>query len=224
MEAVRDIIYRFRHFGEDPTGYTTDDTSLSDLAVYKELSTSRAVIIKNTDKKGAFPQEMYVTLPCIQLEEVDANECNLVPPSGCKVLKSTCALPTHLKIRSVTSLLGNTKFNIVPWDSLQAKLDNPIESIARAAYASYRTINGKLWLYILNESNLKVVSTEIIPEDVVEAAQFCGDKESLCNPMDVPWSTAGNLTNAILKLTWDTIMRTRQTARPDILNDDTNIQ
>lgn len=222
--TVREIIYRFRHFGEDPTGYTTDETSLSDLAIYDELITSRAVIIKDRFKKEPLPQEMYITLPCITLEEVDANECNLVPPSGCKVLKSTCALPAYLKIKAVTSLLGNIKFNIVPWDGLQAKLSNPIESIAKAPYAAFRTINGKIWLYILNDTNLKVVSTEIVPEDVVEAAQFCGDKDALCNPMETPWSTAGHLTNPILKLTWDTIIRTRQMTRPDILNDDNNIQ
>lgn len=224
MNTVREIIYRFRHFGEDPTGYTTDETSYSDLAIYDDLITSRATIIKDRDKKQGFPQEMFYTFPCVTLEETDANECGLTPPSGCKIQKSSCKLPKFLKIRGVTSTLGNIKFDIVSWDALQAKLDNPIKSIATAPYAALRAFGGEINLYILNDSYIKNVTVEAIPEDVVEAAQFCGNKEAICNPLDVQWGTSAALTNPILKMTWDTVLRTRAAAKPDIINDDNNLQ
>ena len=61
-------------------------------------------------------------------------------------------------------------------------------------------------------------------EDPVKAAQFCGNEEALCNPMELSFHTDYKLIDPILKLTWDTVMATRRNARPDMMNDDTNIQ
>lgn len=208
----------------DSTGYLSDDIAFSEQAVYDELKNARATIVKDRDKKGYFSDAMWQTLTCVQFEEVDANECGLLPPSGCKIQKSTCALPNSLKIRQIVSPLGNIVYNIVLWNSLQAKLDNPIKSISEAPYAAFRNINSKLWLYLINAPHTESAAAEIIAEDPIEASQFCGNKEALCNPMDTDFHTDSRLEDAVMKLTIQMLLQTRSGARPDVVNNDTNLE
>ena len=208
----------------DSTGYLSDDNSYSEQAVYHDLKNARATIIKDRDRKMYFSDVMWQTLTCVQFEEVDANECNLIPPSGCKILKGTCPLPNSLKTRQVVSQLGNIVYDIVLWNSLQAKLDNPIKSIATAPYFAVRNINGKLYPYLINATYTKNVAIEMIAEDPIEATQFCGNKEALCNPMDTDFHTDSRLEDAIVKLTIALLAQSRAAARPDIINNDSSIE
>jgi hypothetical protein len=223
---IRDIISRFRHFGEDMSGYVSDDTSYSDLAIYDQLVTARSVIAHDRAKtaKEYFSDAMFQTLPCVMFEEVDSNECGLIPPSGCKILKSTCPIPNTLKLISVTSQLGNKTFDLVRWDQAEGKLNSRIKSIKDSTFATMRKIGENHYLYLLNNENLKNAVIVAIFEDPVKAAQFCGDKEALCNPLDLDFHTDYKLIDPILKYTWDTAVSVRRAAKPDLANDDTNSQ
>lgn len=221
---IRKVIQRVLHLMADSTGYLSDDIAFSEQAVYDELKNARATIVKDRDRKDYFSHVMWQTLACVQFEEVDANECNLLPPSGCKILKGTCPLPNSLKIRQVVSQLGNSKYDIVLWNSLQAKLDNPIKSISTLPYFTVRSINGKLWPYLINAVHLENAVIEMIAEDPIEASQFCGNKEALCNPMDTDFHTDSRLEDAVLKLTIQMLLQTRSGARPDVVNNDSNLE
>ncbi len=223
---VREIISRFRHFGEDVTGYVSDDTSYSDLAIYDQLVTARAVIVydRNKSAKEYFSDVMFQTLNCVEFEEVDANECGLFPPSGCKILKSTCPIPNTIKLISVTSFLGNYTFDIIRWDQAEGKLNSRIKSVKDATFATMRTIGKDQFIYLLNNENLKGATIVGLFEDPIKAAQFCGNSEALCNPLDLDFHTDYKLIDPVLKYTWDTISSARRTAKPDIANDDTNVQ
>ena len=224
---IRDLIYQFRHFAEDMTGYTSDDTSLSDKAIYDMLVSARSVITSDRDKKGYFSTVMFQTLPCVTFEEVDSSECAIIPESGCKILKSTCEMPNMLKLVSVTDQLGKS-FDTVRWDNLQGKLSSRISSVKNGAYSAVRNVNGKQYLYLFNNTNIKNAVVTAIFEDPVKASQFCanngGDPESLCNPMDLDFHTDQKLIDPILKFTWDSVLNVRRAAKPDVLNDDSNIQ
>jgi hypothetical protein len=223
---IREIISRWRHFAEDQSGYVSDDTSYSDFAIYDQLVTARAVIVydRNKSAKEYFSDIMFQTLNCVMFEEVDANECGLIPPSGCKILKSTCPLPNTIKLLSVTSALGNYTFDIVRWDQAEGKLNSRIKSIKDSTFATMRTIGKDQYLYLLNNENLKSATVVALFEDPVKAAQFCGDQEALCNPLDLDFHTDYKLIDPVLKYTWDTILSVRRTAKADIINDDTNTQ
>lgn len=222
---IRDLIYQFRHFGEDMTGYTSDDTSLSDKAIYDALISARSLIVSDRDKKGYFTSVMFQTLPCVSFNEVDSSECAIIPESGCKILKSTCEMPNMLKLVSVTDQLGKP-FDNVRWDNLQGKLSSRIDSVKNASYSSVRNIGGKQYLYIFNNTNIKNAVVTAIFEDPVKASQFCansgGDPESLCNPMDLDFHTDQKLIDPVLKYTLDGILNVRRAARPDVANEDTN--
>jgi len=222
--VIRNLIQSFRHFGEDPTGYISDDTSFSDFAIYQQLVRSRAVIVKDRDRKEYFNHTMFQTLPCVMFEEVDANECGLIPRSRCKILKSTCPTPNILKLISVTSQLGNQTFDYVRWDQTAGKLNSRIESIRDSVFATIRTIGDEQYIYLINDDYIKNGVVVAIFEDPVIAAQFCGDQEALCNPMELDFHTDAKLTDVVLKLSYDTILGVRRAAKPDVVNDDTNLQ
>lgn len=225
---IRNFIDKFRHFAEDMTGYTSDDTSFSDYAIYEQLISARATIISDKNKKEYFTNAMFQTLTCVMFEEVDASECGLVPPSGCKILKSTCPIPNIIKLVSVTNQLGNQKFDYVRWDQIDGKINSRIPSVKDATYYTIRNIGSDQYIYIINNSNLKNAVVVAIFEDPVKAAQFCansgGDPESLCNPLDLDFHTDMKIEDAIMKLTFDLSMYMRKAAKPDILNDDSNLQ
>lgn len=223
--TVRKLIQLFRHFGEDLTGYIPDDTSLSDLAIWEQIVKSRATIVKNLIKsKHKFSDAMFQTIPCVMLEEVDANECDLIPPSGCKILKSTCPIPNFLFLSGVSSQLGNETFDIVRWDQMQGKLNSRIESVKNASYVSIRNINGKQYLYVFNDLYLKNLVVTAIAEDPVIFAQFCGDKEAVCNPFNLDVHTDAEIQDMILKMTWETVIKLRQISIPNILNNDSSLR
>lgn len=218
---VRNFIQLFRKFGEDLSGRTSDDSTMNDLAIWELLVKERATIVKSLMKSNyQFSARMFQTLPCVMFEEVDAVECNLVPASGCLILKSTCEIPNTLYIKGVSSQLGNYKFDFVRWDSLQGKLNSRIKSITKDAYASIRNINGKQFLYIINDSYIENAVVEAIAEDPVKFAQFCNDKDAICNPLNLDINTDSEIQDAILKNSWRTLMELRRIPGLDIANDD----
>lgn len=220
---VRNIIDKYRHFAEDMTGYTSDDTSLSDYALYEQLISSRATIITDRNKKEYFTHTMFQTIPCVMFEEVDAAECGLIPMSGCKILKSTCPIPNPIKLISVTSQLGNLKFDYIRWDQIEGKVNSRIDSVKNSTYCTIRNIGNDQYLYIINNENLKNAVVVAIFEDPVKAAQFCGDKFALCNPLELDFHTDLKIEDAVMKLTFETNSVMRRAAKPDVLNDDTNL-
>jgi hypothetical protein len=220
MKKVREFITDFRHIGEDTTGYQSDDTSYSDQAIWSQMIKSRATVVKDRDKPNFFSDNMFQTLTCVMFEEVDANECGLIPQSGCTIMKSTCALPNMLKLVSVTSQLGNETFDIIRWDQVQGKLNSRVESARKQIYATIRNINGKQYLYLINNLHIQNAVVVAIAEDPIEFAQFCGNKEALCNPLELDIHTDARIQDLVLKLTLDTILGVRRTTRPDIINDD----
>ena len=224
MKTVREFITDFRHTGEDQTGYQSDDTSYSDQAIWGRMVQSRATVIKNLPKNIVLSDNMFQTLTCVMFEEVDANECDLLPPSGCTIMKSTCELPNMLILRSVTSQLGNETYDIVRWDQIQGKLNSRIESVQKATYASIRNINGKQYMYLINNTHRENAVVTSIAEDPIKFAQFCGDKEANCNPLELDIHTDAIIQDAVLKLTWESILGIRRGAKIDIVNDDGNIQ
>ncbi|MBP8762315.1 MAG: hypothetical protein KBH21_00515 [Acetoanaerobium sp.] len=222
---VREFIGLFRHFIEDKTGYTSDDTSYSDLALWEQLISTRAGVIRNLQKaKFKFGDRMFQTLPCIMLEEVDANECGIIPPSGCKILKSTCPIPSFLILNSVVNQLGTEHFDIVRWDMLDGKLQSRVESVRNSSYAAIRNINNNNFLYIFNNIHLRNIVVTAIAEDPVEFAHFCGDVDSKCNPLELDIATDVEIQDLILRTAWQAIIGYRQGALPDIMNDDTPLK
>ncbi len=219
-KTVREYINDFRHIGEDLTGYQSDDTTYSDKAIWSQIVKSRGTIVKDRDKPNYFSDNMYQTLTCIMFEEVDQNECGLIPPSGCKIMKSTCVLPNMLKLVGFSNQLGTETYDIVRWDQLQGKLNSRTASIQDQIYGAIRNINGKQYLYLVNTLHRVNGTLVAIAEDPIEFAQFCGDKDALCNPLELDIHTDARIQDVVLKLAFETILGVRRSAKADVDNDD----
>jgi len=59
-----------------------------------------------------------------------------------------------------------------------------------------------------------------IAEDPIEFAQFCGDKDALCNPLELDIHTDARIQDVVLKLAFETILGVRRSAKADVDNDD----
>lgn len=215
---IREVINQFRHFAEDMTGYTPDDTTYSDYAIYHQLLLARANSIKQL-KKG-FSETMYQALDCIELELIESNQCEIALPSGCKVLRSKCDLPEILMLKGVTTLLGD-QIDLLRWDRVEGKLNSTIPKIRNGRYASIRNTPDGLRLFIFNDDSLKMARASIIGQDPVEVEKFCGfNKEADCNPMDLDFRTDGHLISAVIPMAWESMLRMRGSSPADIENND----
>ena len=94
--AIQNIINR---------GVKSDDARISNRLIEHFLNASRSILVKQKlDKYQPLSQQSYQTL-CIPLEEGSYHDCSCVTVDlGCKVLKSTCELPTELVKRWKSSM------------------------------------------------------------------------------------------------------------------------
>ncbi len=219
---IREAINDYRFWVESFTGDSSDDTLTSEYAVYNRLITSRATVLKQMLAEGKkLTEEVYQTLLCIELEEVDRVECPFIPASGCYWLKSTCSIPEVVTMQSISTHLGEG-YSYVRWDKIKEKVNGRLKSAATDTFYSLRTIKDKVYLYIYNDELKKNITLTGIFQDPIKAAQFCeDDTDAVCTPMDsVSFHTPQNLMDTISKLAWDITMRARQAARLKILNND----
>lgn len=222
--TIREVIASYKHWLSS-TGDLTDDSSESDIAIYQSLIKSRATMLDQAIKSGVrLSEEPYQVLSCIELESRDVRECNLVPQSGCTLLRSTCPIPDTIKIQSITTQLGSVGFSYTRWDKIKEKVGGRLKSSSKEKFYSLRTIEGKTYLYILNESDLKNITLTAIFEDPMEATLFCGDNEEVkCNPIDTSFHTPQSLLDSIIKQTWDSTIRVRAQAKMKVLNNDSPV-
>lgn len=217
--TIRKVIEHWKHLAEDMSGYESDDTPYSDYAIYDSLVMSRASIVKERDMPEYFTGNMIQNLTCVMFEEVNASECGLLPDAPCTILKSTCPLPNMLKVIGINEQLGKN-IDVIRWDRVEGKINSRIQSIREEPYFALRTIGDKQWGYIINHKYLKNATISAIFENPIHAAQFCGDKEALCNPLEIDFHTDYKLIDPIMKLALNTIITTRRAAAYDQNNDD----
>lgn len=222
--TVRKAIEDYKHW-LSATGDDTDDDDTSLQAIYDRLITSRASVLKQSlSKLQKLSEEVYQTLLCIELEEVDRVECPFIPASGCYWLKSTCAIPEYISIQGVSTHLGEG-YSYVRWDRIKDKVNGRLKSAPREKFYSLRTIKDKVYIYLYNDEFKKNITLTGVFQDPIKAAQFCGDdQDAICTPMDsVSFHTPQHLMDAVSKMTWDITMRARAAAKYKLLNNDSPI-
>lgn len=228
----RHAIEEWKHFPIDKSGYESDENQFSNKAIVRQLLSARSVLIQEALKSGKHLTEFMVqTLPCIEVEEMDRNECPCAPASGCYWLKAKVRLPKFCKIVSVTGIVANAenpRFSFIKWDRFQYIPDSRIESNKRGRYWTIRDNDqgeGPT-LYLYGDRFLKTVAISGIFEDPMEAAAFpsCGKEniDAKCNPLDVDFHTDAWMRDSLFTLTWQRLLPVRQSAPHDRVNDDTS--
>ena len=231
-ETHRDQFEKIKHLIIDRTGYVPDELPWSDLYLTRKLQESRAIVLKEQLRRGTLISEHSVqTLPCVELEEADRNECPCAPESGCYWLRTVDFIPREIKIISVTGIVANgenPRFEYMKWDRFQYIPKARYQESSNRMYYTIRTSTDKQpRIYVYGNRFIKIIAISAIFEDPMLAAAFpkCGEKqiEPYCNPFDVHFYADVNLIGSIIDLTLQKIIPPRSTAPTDPRNDDTHL-
>lgn len=196
-------------------GIKSDDYTLSDRLIYKELVNTRSLLIFNKIKqlKGYnIGDNNFSVINCIKLIDVDAASCPCIPAKGCIVKRSMHQLPTFLAtsygdyIEYVRSVDGRIKFDK---SSLAEQEDKKYREYGSKAN-EYLFENKYLWVYTSEKhEDLEIVRLKGIFEDPILVNDFmllndctCSKNDSVCTAYDVEFKIDKELTKPLL----DTVM------------------
>jgi len=160
-------------------GVESDDTRLTNKHIYNKLISSRGYLISTMLKKRLYVSEMnYQKLRCVELITVNSHECNCLPDTTQKILRSRYKIPNiisgdlDLAIKVVTD---NTGKRISKTSSYDANMIQYNKFTNKSIY--YFITNN--YIYVLNTKLLKLINIEAVFEDVIKAYRFpnyCSDK------------------------------------------------
>lgn len=168
----RELVQGFRSW-LDKSGHTTSDSGWSPNLIYYYMCKYRAALVKiKLDSGQDINYENYKILPCVKLIRASRNECPCAPQPGCSFVKTVIPVPRMIKILSVSSILGEIKYDYIQWDRFEDKLNHRIGAIAKEPYYTYKTINDNTHLYLYNTDHKKHVTITMIPYDPIEVALF----------------------------------------------------
>lgn len=140
-------------------------------------------------------------------------------------LKSKLTVPKIISLISVTNSAADFSAEYVEWGQFRNKLNSRNFDKKKRYYTFLDTGQGS-HLYLYNDKGIKNVTINGIFENPNEAATYegCGklSKEQqhlLCNPLDTPVYTDGQITDVMCKMTFDYFAKTIPVSQPDIHND-----
>lgn len=219
-KTYRQIVHSWRHWPGDKSGFVSDDFSMSDEAILCHLLDTRAEVLRNLQTLGiGLGTQNIQTIPCIELEKTDKSECPCAPPTGCIWLKSKKPIPRYIKLSSVSDIIGAENISFIEWNKVKYKFKSRAKGNKNKKYYTIRDIGEGSYLYILNDSFLKMVSLSAVFEDPKCAREFggCGvdSVEIECNPWDTPFILDAGLRNQVLKSAWQTLPAVRRVAEDD---------
>lgn len=193
QNTIRDAVDAFRIFLEDKTGRLHSQLAYPYKLIYYFLNIYRnAATIDYTKKRGIKDLNIPITLPCVELEEIDVVECPCAPAKGCTFYKSKHPLPEMVggKPLAVTSLDGYVSYSFLNWFDFKSRLDSRLEPERTQPYYTFKLINGKKHFYAYSSFKVespKSLSMVLVPYDFLELADFpmCGEEIApTCSPLD----------------------------------------
>lgn len=223
--TYRNVVELFKHYPVDKSGFPSDDNGWSDHAILENILIARTHHIKQALKNNEDLGLQYIqTIPCVNLEIADRNECPCAPLSGCYWVKVSEPLPKLIKLISINTVLGMDNFNYVRWDQIKHKLHSRTSEDAK--FYTFRESKGKSQVYLylpIQEIKLEIASITGIFEDpyCVHAYPCCGDvdTEAKCNPWDTPIYVDREILHMLLKDVWNTLLPVRAAAGWDWTGD-----
>jgi len=227
----RHAIEQWKHPPIDQSGYVMDENPWSNKSIIRNIQEVRATEIKIALKRGESLSEFMVqVLPCVEVCELDRNECPCAPASGCYWLKSKCEIPRYCKMISVTGIVANgdnPRFSFIKWDRFQYIPKSRNKTMQKGLYWTIKDSGGDgPYLYLYGNRNLEMIAISAIWEDpmCVEAFPKCDevDPKALCNPLDVDFYTDAWMRDIIISKTWQKLLPVRAVAKFDLINDDTS--
>lgn len=210
----------------DRDGRISDDHPFSRKEIiYMFLRHRSEVIMSALMEEGEISPLMYQVLDCVDMEIVRKILCPCAPPDGCFWLKSVNPVPKMILTSYITDVRGMEDFTQTTWEDSKRISKSRIKSKRKRRHYFFRENgNGEIDLYVLNDEKTPKISLRGIFYNPLEVVVYpsCGevDYKKMCNPLDVNTYTDENLTDYVLERIFEKIIRNKQVAPSDNLNND----
>ena len=220
---IREHIDLFRLYLSDLTNRPSDDITYPNKQIYAELLAATNTIVQQVEKK-----EIGLIAPtiCLNLKEVDFNECPCAPASGCTYMKSKETIPDFLYLPKVNFADSSQDYIYIEWDKFKHHVNSRIKGTREGAYYTFKKMGDEQHLYIYHlkiTTNLKTVQVTGIPLDPIKFQSIAcnGSINADCNPMDINLVIPDKYRNNIFSIIAQKIGATKALqGSPDIINND----
>ena len=208
-------------------GVQSDDSKLYPGHIYSKLVSVRAMLIfQKSNKKQIISPWNYQTLPCIQLEKVNPNDCPCLPAIGCKIVRTAFRLPEAISnmdrslIQSVSSVEGSIEYSESTWEEQKYKKGRKYTK----SKPEYYIRNQYLYLN-MKKGAPKTISLTGLFLDPILASTFpsicddCNDCQSCDSLYELDFPIDNELVEPLLQMTTqELVIMFSQLAHDDINN------
>lgn len=195
------------------SGIQSDDSRLSSRHIYSVLCSNRAQLLSQEHKKNQKVSSFaYQTLPCVELEIVEIENC--------QILRSKYPLPAYLfgaskGIFRVSSMDGNTSITETSFEEKKFRSGNKYTAAKPQFYLRDR------YLYIVGSLSFEKITVEAIFNDPLQAYLFPSPclGNTLCKSyLDYEFPYEGDLENALFMMAAQELIEIFYKTREDKTN------
>ena len=203
-------------------GPRSDDSLLSDRAIYFMVKSIRAKLLKQRfDKYNTINEFNYQYIDCVQLERKTLYDCPCMTQE-CKFMVSKQIIPRYMTTRNdhlikVFTIDGNE----IPFITSKKDINNFKHTLTKANKLVAFLHKERLTITGAEPTMIKTVTLKILAEDPLEIANFpsCDGTTPCFDPyyQDFPMDT--DLIETLTKMSYDEFARVMMSVPNDLSND-----
>jgi hypothetical protein len=222
--TIKEIIQRVQSLYSK--GIQSDETRLRSRHIFSKVKTARVKLLtQSVNKKQKISPWNYQLLPCVELEEIEANQCPCIVTSTCTILRSKYKLPKIISsyssnmIQSVTSIDRSRKIDEVSPNNVKHLVGNKYTKDNMYFFLE----NG--YIYIVGHTNISTVSVIGLFEDPIEAYVFqspCTATDECLNILDFNFPIDLDSIDTIVEMAMAELVNTFIQVKEDTLNNSTD--
>lgn len=171
MATLKQYIYAVKRLINK--GEASDDSKLTNEFIAFHLKEARAQLIKQKLDREQFISDLNYTTICVPLEEHTYHDCSCIPERfQCKILRSTCEIPSDLVARTSSSLevkLGDGQ--MIDYGNLTSNRLTEYSLTNRDPKPAWFIDNKRL--FVINKPKLTVALVKGIWADPEALTTFC---------------------------------------------------
>jgi len=201
-------------------GVESEDTRLRPRHIYSILKTNRARVIREALTRGyTLSDDSYQTIGCMELVEANPIECPCLPQIKCSVLRTKDKLPDRIEIRGYSGIKMVSSLDMkIIFSRIMPSMVPYVDSLSRYSKHKYYYYIQNDYIYIVTDTGIRYIAVSGLFYDPYEALRLsCGNE--CVSPYDVDFQVSASLLDAILKMTYDEVLRLMNVNREDKTGD-----
>ena len=220
----RKAVAQVRELIGDATGKISDETAWSSRLILDRLYSIRAQLLQQKHLANLEINQFNLQIiPCIPLEKADTHECPCAPPTGCVWRRTKYPIPSFIKMVSMSSIDGSINYDFVAWNRVSHKLNSFEETDRRRPYYTFKSTQGGIYAYLINDEHKKYVTPTGIFEDPIQV-QLYPDCKGNVDPcpliLDLDFIVDPDLREDVYNQTILKLKQGRSNSTVDVVGDD----